>query len=374
MVSSQLALILWAGDIGGAELLTANLAVHFRRHGVDASLVFVGNPEPLATRLRESGVPHVTLGFRRGRDLLKHPVRYAREVSKLGPDGALLVDCGFMGAALRAGGYRGTIVGVEHGGQLEGQNLSPVRRLPKEVARLAGAWADDAEVGVSDFMVSQMRKHPRARRVRRIYNGVDKSLLSSAEIPTSPGNNDSHCTRIGFVGRLVSGKGTDHLINAFAQVRARVRAHLIIAGDGPERGRLESLATSLGVNSAVEFVGVIGDVAAFWRRCDIAAIPSHTFESFSMVTLEAMACHKAIVATNSGAIPELVLAGATGTLVAPGDIDALAHALIHYAEHPELRKAHGTAARTRATVFFPFEATAGAYLRLFDELSCQSSW
>ena len=110
-------------------------------------------------------------------------------------------------------------------------------------------------------------------------------------------------------------------------------------------------------------------MVAFWQGCDIAAIPSQAQESFSMVTLEAMSCGKAIVASRAGAIPELVLDGQTGTLVAPGDAAALAHALVRYAEQPRLRGAHGLAARARAVERFHIEDCARAYLELFDELA-----
>ncbi len=88
-----------------------------------------------------------------------------------------------------------------------------------------------------------------------------------------------------------------------------------------------------------------------------------------MTTLEAMACGKPIVATRNGAIPELMTDGVTGTLVAPGDIAALAKALAVYAESPNLRSAHGTAARARAIAQFNIEDCARAYLDLFDELA-----
>ncbi len=147
------------------------------------------------------------------------------------------------------------------------------------------------------------------------------------------------------------------------------RVRLLIAGDGPERRRLSSLAKSLGADKSVEFLGVVNDVPALWRRCDVAAVPSDTFiESFSMVTLEAMACGKPIVATRNGAIPELIVDGISGTLVAPGNVPDLTEALIGYADQPDLRREHGAAARARAIKRFHIDTCAQAYLDLFESL------
>jgi glycosyltransferase involved in cell wall biosynthesis len=366
----RLALVLWAGDIGGAELLVANVAAQLAKLGVQATLVIACELEPLAERLRMLSVSYIGLGLQRGREVLLHPRHFAGKTREVGPDGALLIDCGFMGAALRLGGYRAPIVGVEHGAQLTVPDLTLRRRMLYYATRAAGAWADDAEVGVSDFMVSHMERFPHSKQLRRVYNGLNAKVFTgptAAGIPARPGK-ESEIT-IGFVARLIPGKGHDRLIGALENIGDRLSARLLIAGSGPERARLEVLAADLGVSEAVEFVGVISDIQSFWARCDIAVIPSDSFiESFSMVTLEAMACGKALVGTRAGAIPELIEDGTSGTLVQPGNVAELATAIIRYAERPELRAAHGSAARARAVDHFPIEATAVGYASLFDEL------
>ena len=192
------------------------------------------------------------------------------------------------------------------------------------------------EVAVSDFMLEKMRGYPHARRLVRIYNGIDPGRHPpSAE---AQGDRRDVGLTVGFMGRLIPGKGADHLVHALARARSRLTPRLLIAGDGPERSRLASLARELGVESDVDFLGVVDDVPAFWQQCDVAAVPAAELaEAFSMVTLEAMIAGKATVATRNGAIPELMIDGETGTLVAPGDIGGLAEALVAYAENPALR-------------------------------------
>jgi len=367
----RLAMVLWGGYVGGAERLSVALTERLRGLGADVTMVYLQKPWSLAALMATAGVPHRSLGFARGRGAVRHPRRYARLVSEVGADGALLVDCGIMGGALRAGGYRGPIVAVEHGEVLGLRRRSLVRRCLWRIGRLSGARADDAEVAVSDYMLGEMRRYPHARRIRRIYNGIDTEAYAPRN---GLGEGNAVDSVVGFAGRLISGKGADHLIRAVAAAAEQVPIKLLIAGDGPERSHLESLAQALDVVAAVDFLGVVDDAPAFLRSCDIVAVPSDAFvESFSMTTLEAMACGVAVVASRNGAIPELMLDGETGTLVEPGDSRALTQAIVTYAERPELRHAHGAAARARAIERFQLQDCARAYLNLFSELAARPS-
>jgi glycosyltransferase involved in cell wall biosynthesis len=364
MNKPRLAMVLWDGAIGGAEVFMASLAARLGRLDVDTTMVFVSDPRPLVERTGADGVPYLSLGFGRGRDVVRHPRRFAAAVTDAGADGALLVECGFMGAALRAGGYAGTIVAIEHGSVFELAGYSRERRGLYRLSRRLGAISNDAEVGVSDFVLEQLRAQPHARRTRRIYNGIDPPSALGDGPDGDPG-----AVRIGFVGRLVPGKGLEYAIRALARVRLGRPARLLIAGEGPERSRLAALAETLQIGSDLDWVGPVADVAAFWRRCDIAVVPSDGLESFSMTTLEAMACARPVVASRIGAIPELVVDGVTGTLVAPGDVGSLAGAVVAYAERPDLRRAHGSAGRSRVVSRFALDDSARNYLELFASLA-----
>lgn len=359
-------MVLWSGDVGGAEVLTVNLAEQMRRLGVDASIVLLGDPEPLCGRLAAAGIPWRSLGFARGRDVLRCPRRYARALTQSGPDGALLVECGFMGAALRAGGYGGTIIATEHGAVLEAIRRPWSRRLPWELARIGGAWADDGEVAVSEFVAAHTRRHPHARVLRRIYNGIDLERRPPAREPSEQGAE----TTVAFASRLILGKGHDVLIGALALSAPHHRLRLRIAGEGPERTRLEALAGSLGIAGRVEFLGLTHDMDAFWAAAEIAAVPSAQFiEACPMTPLEAMAAGLPVIATRNGGLPEIVLDRQTGLLVNPGDPRSLARALDTYGEDPSLRRSHGRAGRARVSEHFHIAGCARAYLDLFAELT-----
>jgi glycosyltransferase involved in cell wall biosynthesis len=363
----KLALVLWNGQVGGAQVMTVALAQHMLRLGANITIVFIGTPWPLAERLVSRAIPFRTLGLGRGRDVLRCARQYAAEINRTGPDGALLVERGMMGAALRVGGYRGPIVAVEHGAlPLEQRDPSNTRRLLKHLSRFVGAHAVDADVAVSDFMLEQMHRSAHAKRTERIYNGIDPDA-SQPRVSTLAERQRE--LTVGFAGRLVSGKGADHLITSIGEASRQLPVRLLVAGDGPERKRLEVLASELESDSYIDFLGFVGKMSAFWQCCDIAAIPSDMIESFSMVTLEAMAWGKPVVAARIGGIPELVVNGVTGILVPPGDPSALARAFVTYAERRELCHTHGTAARVRAIERFHIEDCAQAYLDLFDELA-----
>lgn len=360
---ARLAIVQWNGEIGGAEVLSLELARAFHQRGVSSEFVFVTAGGSLAERVAHAGIPYHVLGYGHGRDIVCHPRRYSAAVAASGPDGALLPECGFIGAALRGGGFPAPIVAVEHGTLLQ-RPRSAGRMAMRHINRIVGAWADDLEIGVSDFIVARMRQGPHARRFGRIHNGVDTARFAPVPAPPPAAGDDAGVA--GFAGRLILGKGADDAIAAVARALERAPWRLLIAGDGPDRERLSALARRLGVADRVEFLGMVAEVSRLWERCHVAIFPSNQFiESFGMVALEAMACARAVIATRNGAATELVLDGETGMVVAPGDIDALASALVAYGDRPELALAHGAAGRARARRRFHIDQCAEAYLRCF---------
>jgi glycosyltransferase involved in cell wall biosynthesis len=121
----------------------------------------------------------------------------------------------------------------------------------------------------------------------------------------------------------------------------------VIVGDGPEHARLRALAAELRLGAAVNLVGAIPDddvVAQMYFQSDVFCLPS-VQEGFGIVFLEAMASGLPIVATNAAAIPEVVPHRRAGLLVPPGDVGALAEALIELLRNPDQRAAYGAFGR-----------------------------
>jgi glycosyltransferase involved in cell wall biosynthesis len=150
-----------------------------------------------------------------------------------------------------------------------------------------------------------------------------------------------------FAGRLSPEKGVDTLIDAVGRLSGSVR--LDVAGDGPDRERLERLA-----GGRVRFLGRVDadTVDALIGEAVAVAVPSRWYENQPMIVLEAFARGVPVVATDLGGTPELVRHGTDGFLVAPDDAAGLAAALQTLVDDPARSRAMGKAARERAVTEF----------------------
>ena len=130
------------------------------------------------------------------------------------------------------------------------------------------------------------------------------------------------------MGRLVHKKGFDLLLRAFSQVSAEFsQLQLLIVGDGEERSALEALVDELRLRDRVKLLGFADrptSLALFWG-CEFFVLSSR-LEPFGIVVVEAMAAHKAVLATRSGGVIDLMQPGVNGLIVEP-EVDALANAM-----------------------------------------------
>ncbi len=167
------------------------------------------------------------------------------------------------------------------------------------------------------------------------------------------------------VGRLMAEKGFDVLIEAAALMDATQRPDVVIVGDGPDRALLEALALRRGVNAT--FAGAVapGEVREWYRRARLVCMPSRR-EGFGMITAEALAAGRTVVATAVGAAPQLITDGTNGCLVPPDNAEALSAALTK-----ALQSDFDTSAASNAAAPAPFgpEAHAAALLEIYAELS-----
>jgi phosphatidylinositol alpha-1,6-mannosyltransferase len=155
-------------------------------------------------------------------------------------------------------------------------------------------------------------------------------------------------------GRLVRRKGVDTLLRAFAALwRGEAGPALVVAGDGPDRGRLEALARGLRV--PVRFLGRVpdGELSGLYSAADLFVLaareePEGDVEGFGLVLLEAAACGTPAVACRSGGVPDAVDDGVSGLLVPPDDPAALAAALTRVLTDDALRRWLACGARARA--------------------------
>ncbi len=151
---------------------------------------------------------------------------------------------------------------------------------------------------------------------------------------------------IGMVARLDREKDAETLIRAAAAILpGHADVSVVIAGDGPERRRLEQVATGLGIGNRVVFLGEITDVPPLVRRLAIGVLVPRLNEGLSNSILEYQAAGLPVVATDCGGNRELLQDGVSGVLVEPGNVRAVAAALRDLLDHPDPEAAMGKAGR-----------------------------
>lgn len=231
------------------------------------------------------------------------------------------------------------------------------------VSRDLETWLRDA-VGIA------------ADKVRQIYNGVDGDRFQprGAQRPglLPEGFLPDDGMLIGSVGRLVEVKDQRTLVQAFATLvgddpALRARLRLLIVGDGPLRGALETQAEALGVADLLWLPGDRDDVAALLREMDIFVLPSLA-EGISNTVLEAMASGLPVIATRTGGNPELVEDGVNGCLFPVGDAQSLAAQLAELVTDTAKRRVMGEQSRARVDARFNWARAVDEYLSVYDSL------
>lgn len=238
------------------------------------------------------------------------------------------------------------------GGSLGG---STVLALESGIHRRLHAYDPvDLFISPSHFLRSVMlRAGLGEERIRTIHNVVDLPPRAQATHQES---------RVVFAGRLSHEKGVDTLVRAAGLLPAGIEVH--IAGDGPLRAELESLAHTLAPGK-VTFHGRLSgsDVAALVHGSLAMAVPSRWFENQPMTILEAFAASVPPIVTALGGMPELVEDGVQGLVVPHDDPAALAEAIIRLANDPKAASAMGREGRRR----LDREFTPEGHLAALDE-------
>lgn len=198
---------------------------------------------------------------------------------------------------------------------------------------------------------------------------------------SAPGERERIRTELGIapgelllaqVGQVIPVKGVDTSLRAVARLRRDWPVRLVVIGDdhqtgGGYRGEMERLATDLGIDDAVTFLGYRRDALRLAAGFDLLLCPSRV-EPFGRVLIESMAQGVPVVATRVGGIPEVVRPGQDGWLVPPDDPSALAAAAASLLADPAQRQEFGAMARRRARTTFSGATHARSILGLYDRV------
>ena len=336
---------------GGSEISVLRLLAALDSRRYDFRVAFLRGTPALASDFESIGAAVVPMGPCASFDplcCLRLRSYVARERIQVVHTHMDVAD--FHGAlAARLGGAR-AVVSTKHAPDEFRSRRTWKRPAFLLLERLAYAM-DDAVIVVSEGLASflETTEHLPRRKMTVIGHGV------GAPSNALPRGEERRALRLrpfdpllGAVGRLSPEKGHVHIVRALpAIIAAFPQAGLVLAGDGPERPRLEAEARRLGVAERVEFLGQRRDVHRILAALDLFLQPS-LYEGFGLSLLEAMASRLPVVASRVGGIPEIVDDGESGVLVPPGDPGALAGAAIAILRDPERARQLAETAAIRA--------------------------
>jgi glycosyltransferase involved in cell wall biosynthesis len=299
----------------------------------------------------------------------------ARVLDELTPDVLHAQDAlGYGYVCLRAAGAVPTVVSV-HG--IVRETRKSVRR-PRDRLQVALAG-----VAVERYCVRHARhlvqptRYPEeyfgreiGGRIVDVGNGVQDAFFAASPL--------AERGRLLYAGAVVEGKRVLDLVDALARVRlARPEATLRIAGataDVTYAAALDARVREHGLESAVTVLGPLRsqELLEEYRRSSLLLLASAQ-ETSPMVIAEAMAAGVPVVATSVGGVPYLVDDGRTGSLVAVGDVPALAARITELLADEPRRKAFGRAARERAEQRFRVTAVAARVRRVYADAAAERS-
>jgi glycosyltransferase involved in cell wall biosynthesis len=395
---------------GGLERSVRDLVRHLAANDVDVTLIvpppsrFVRQTgvDPFASpRIHLSHVNYVTfpLANRKGTTIIDRSTAYlaygqraGRLAGAIAANGGADIIHGFgasvLGYARMGAGRRAPLVfnpqGLEEFGAtqssqpfLKRAGYAPLRWAVRRCARAA-----DCIIATDVSLEATVTRHlrPRPGQMRTVPNGIDLAeVVALAGLAEGGIMRQRHGIGAGeflilSVGRLEQNKGFGDLAAALGDAHrsgtlSAVPWRWVIAGTGPERRALESAARESGIGDRTVFAGRVSDpdLHAWYEAASVFAHPTR-YEGSSLVTLEAMAHRRAVVATRAGGLPDKVKPGANGWLVEPGDIGGLSRAIAEAAAAGPQLNDMGAESRRIVEQEFAWTALVKRQIAIYDDL------
>ena len=352
--------------VGGLQNALVNLIERLDPDKFEHIVCAVRHLGPMADRLPRNRVRTIILGKKE----TGIPIQVgglARLISEFQPDILHSRNFGAIDAVLagRIGG-RCAVIHSEHGMEM---NSDAWRR--RVFRRIAFELADRV-FAVSYHLRAALveRTGLRLERIGVIHNGVDtERFCSNPQARTTLRqklgiDDDELC--IGAVGRLDTIKDYPTLFRAAERLHKFHRNwRILMVGDGPDFPRLQEFVSSRSaLHERVRFLGDSRQVPELLQTMDVYVLPS-IFEGISNSLLEAMASGLAVIASQAGGNPEVVVDGQSGFLFPVGNDEQLAEQLLLLCEDSEARRGLGTRAFQRIKEAFSMESMVTQYQRLY---------
>lgn len=341
-------------DRGGAQTALYRLLAHSDRQRYAPHVLCLYNGDKVvAQQIRQLGIPVTDLGMTAQWRL----DAFWRLMRILRQERPFLLHTWMFHANI-PGRILGRLAGVPAIISSE-RTMGQEGRFRRWLNRLTGNLPDNiicVSQQVADFAANEIGLPPAKLTV--IRNGID--IAQFANLP------DQQTARAEFglpsQGRIIAAigrprpvKGFGDLLDAFAQIAPIYPdLRLVFVGDGPEKRPLQTAAQQLPAANRVLFLGDQQAIPRLLAGVDMLVLPS-LWEGLPNVVLEAMAAGLPVVGTAVGGTPELVTHNETGLLVPPQNPQALAQAISHLLDHPQLAAQMGANGRQRATTQFTIE-------------------
>lgn len=261
---------------------------------------------------------------------------------------------------------------------VEGFDVHPIRKLIYKAFNRFSECFVDRFIVVSDALEKMMIEKHRIdpQRVVKIYNGIEKDeyCLTDEEIAyrriifRKKSDLREDIPVVGVIGRLVWQKGFKYFIDAIPDVLKEFKkARFLLVGEGELKDELKQESQKLKLEDKIIFTGFRSDIKDILSSIDILVIPSLR-EGLPVILLEAMAMMKPIVATEIEGIMEILEDGVAGSLVPPGNTNALKKAIIYMLTHKDKALQMGLSARKIVEERFGVDIMVQKVEEVYEEL------
>ena len=388
---------------GGLERHTGDLVRQLARAGVEVHLITrpsAGSARALEGAASTHFVPYTTFPFagRRGTTVIDRSTAYplfglraGRLASELVSAGRIDIVYGLGASALgyarrrRGGDVSAPLVfnpqGLEEfGASGASWAIGRTKRLayaPLRAAVRACARAADCVIATDRSLEPIVRHALRipADRIRVVPNAVDLEVCDrpvpvevSSKLRARAGCGSNEPLLLS-VGRIEQNKGFDVLARALAAIPS-LAWRWVLVGDGPFRPRLERIVRELGIRDrTLMTLRVNDDELHAWYEAATLFVHPTLYEGSSLVTLEAMAHRRAVIATRAGGLPDKVHEGRNGWLVAPGEPRPLSSTIATALASLERLAVMGRVSRQIVEATFSWDVVTVELVQLFRELT-----
>lgn len=363
-------LLLCTRPVGGAALYATNLQRDLPDHGFDTHLAWgrdtigEGSVTP-SSGLEAIEVPHLRRELRPPDDL-RASRAIARLVRELRPSVVHTnqAKAGMLGRRVAARADVGAVVHTYHGHVLERYFPALTSRAflaaERRAARYAGALVS-VSVRVRDELMSMGIGRPDQWHVIPVGLDLERFLEPRAPASARDALDLGDGPVVSMVGRLAPVKDHATFLRAAGRIReARPDATFVVAGEGPERDRLQA-------GPGVRFLGHVTDLPALLAATDVVVLTSRQ-EGTPTALIEAAAAGIPVVATRVGGSEEVVTDGETGYLVGVGDDAAVAARVLELLARPEAAVVMGKAGRSLVCERYGAKRLAGEISDLYRDL------